>query len=420
MNHSAAIFVFAGVCLAAPAQQPNPPAPPITTPAQSAPLPAQTQQQPQPTPEPLKTVLTDSTQPLNPPAPPPSIASQPSIATVSVEGVSLSGSLSVENGLAVIGNNGVVTSGDKATRLDLTRGGRLNLCSASKIHLSTDNTISGGGLMIAIDHGALEAHYLPGQYSNVILTPDLRVLISGPGETNLSLRVNNQGDTCVDNHGDHAPYVLASSLFEGGAFRVQPNQRVLFEHGSLGHVVDDEKDSCGCPSPAPIPAPTSIARVGMPGGTLHTSDQAPAPPPPAAKLTPAPVSTPAASSIAAQNPFPLAQSEGSQPPPPHSTAVAPPDEPHVQVTVPLVYNGETSENVGMPASSLSAPPSGSAPANNAACSDPLYPGVVCDSEAAVNQAMPKSENPPPDTAVAETPKAKKRSGFVRFLRKVFG
>jgi hypothetical protein len=333
--------------------------------------------------------------------------SSPSIATVSLEGVSLSGSLSVEDGRAVIGNNGAITAADRTARVNLTRGGFLNVCASTKIHLSTDITISGGGLMIAINRGALEAHYLPGQYSDVLLTPDMRILVAGPGQANLSLRVNDQGDTCVDNHGDNGPYILASSLFEGGAYRVQPNQRVLFEHGSLQQVVDNEKEPCGCPPPPPPPAPTSIARVGLPGGTLHSSDESPTPPPPNA------------TNAAAQNPFPLAESEGLQPPPPSPNT---PGEAHAQVTAPLVYNGETSINVGMPASSLSTT------APNAACGDPLYPGVVCDSEGQTDNSPPETDQtkspasagPEASVTPVTEPKPKKKSSFAHFLRKVFG
>ncbi len=65
----------------------------------------------------------------------------------------------------------------------------------------------------------------------------------------MSVRVSAKGDTCVDNHGENAPYVTVSSLFDGGVYRVQPNQRVLFEHGSLRDVVDNEQEPCGCPAP---------------------------------------------------------------------------------------------------------------------------------------------------------------------------
>jgi hypothetical protein len=393
MKPLATILALATACFAASAQQPNPPAQPVPA---TQDQPAQTQPAPQPNGS-LSTVLNEAAQPLVLPPTAPN-----SIATVALEGVSLSGSLSVENGLAFIGNNGAITAGDHTARVSLTRGGRLNVCASTKIHLSTDNTISGGGLMIALDRGALEARYLPGPYSDVILTPDLRILISGPGQTDLSLRVSNQGDTCIDNHGDHAPYVVASSLFEGGAYRVQPNQRVLFNRGSLQQVVDNETESCGCPPPEPVPTPTTIVGVGAPGATLRSETQSTPPP------------SPDQTSTAAQNPFPTAESEGLKPPPSPTTPVVPAGQVHTQITVPLIYNGETAENAGMPTSSLS----------DAACQDPLFPGVVCDSSAAANRPAPQSGQAS-QTAAGQpaeenaTPR-KKRSGFVRFLRKVFG
>jgi hypothetical protein len=225
----------------------------------------------------------------------------------------------VSNGRATIGNDGAVTAGDKAADVALSRGGNLKVCATTRIHLSTDKTTPGGALMIALDRGALEAHYTPGQYSDVLLTPDLRLLISAPGQANLSIRVNGQGDTCVDNHGDAAPYVLASSLFEGGAYRIQPNQRVLFEHGSLRDVVDNEQDPCGCPPSQPV-QPLSVASAGKTGAN---------PAQPGQKV----------SSTAEQNPFPLAESEGLQPAPPlPSTPAVPVGQAHIEVSAPIVYD----------------------------------------------------------------------------------
>ncbi len=413
MKPLTAILPLVAACLAASAQQPNPPAqaPPASQdqsaqPASVQPSPAPTQPAQESDPS-LNRILKETAQPgassaATPAAP---VTAQTSLATVALEGVALSGTLSVDNGLAFIGNNGTITAADHTARVRLTRGGSLNVCASTRVHLSTDNTVSGGGLMIALDHGALEAHYLPGQYSDVILTPDMRILISAPGQADLSIRVSNQGDTCIDNHGDHAPYVLASSLFEGGAFRVQPNQRVLFGHGSLEQVVDNEKDLCGCPLPAPIPTPTTIVGVGAPGGTLRSETQ-PTPPP-------APDQTP----TAAQNPFPLTQSEGLKPPPQPTTPGVPAGQADAQITVPLVYNGEAH------ASSLSSPSENSEalPDSNAACQDPLFPGVVCDSDTAVNQATPQPNHPTEASSAPDSLSTKKKhSGFVRFLRKIFG
>lgn len=242
-------------------------------------------------------------------SPPRNQPKQPaSLAIVSLDGVAVSGSLSVAGGRAVIGNNGTITAGATAAQVQLTRGGSLNVCATTKVHLTADTSSPGGALMIALDRGAFEAHYTAGEYSDVILTPDLRILVSPPGVVDLSLRVNQQGDTCVDNRGGNAPYVLATNLFSGGAYRVQPNQRVLFEHGSLNEVVDNEPEPCGCPPPTP---PVTVAGASGRNGN----------------------------SAAARNPFPLAQSEGLAPPPaPPTKAAVPPGQIETEVQAPLSYD----------------------------------------------------------------------------------
>jgi len=105
--------------------------------------------------------------------------------------------------------------------------------------------------MMALDHGAVEMSFATSRNADILLTPDFRILISGPGAAEVKVRLGQHGDTCVDNAGANAPYVLVSSVFDGGAYRVQPGQRVMFEHGSLHEVVDREKEPCGCPPAAP-------------------------------------------------------------------------------------------------------------------------------------------------------------------------
>jgi hypothetical protein len=254
--------------------------------------------------------------------PPRNRPTQPaSLATVALDGVAVSGSLSVSDGRAVIGNNGTIAAGAAAAHVQLTRGGSLNVCATTKVHLTSDTSSPGGALMIALDRGAFEAHYTAGEYSDVILTPDLRILVSPPGDVDLSLRVNRQGDTCVDNHGVNAPYVLATNLFSGGAYRVQPNQRVLFEHGSLNEVVDSEPEPCGCPPPTP---PVTVAGSSAKNGKT----------------------------VAERNPFPLAQSEGLAPPPaaPMIPAV-PPGQVETEVQAPLAYNSAHPDLPPAPANS---------------------------------------------------------------------
>ena len=191
----------------------------------------------------------------------PLLAAQQPIGRTSATEVQVSGAVDISHGETLLGNGSEITAGDQAVKITLERGGSLRLCSTSSVHLSKDRSIAdpaSSALMMALDRGAIEANYAVGTYSDVLLTPDLRILISGPGEADLRIRVNPKGDTCVDNHGANAPYVTVTSQLEGGAYRVLPDQRVNFQHGSLREVVDHEPEPCGCPA---VPV-TSVASAG--------------------------------------------------------------------------------------------------------------------------------------------------------------
>lgn len=280
------------------------------------------------------------------------LAAQQPIGRTSATEVQVSGAVDISHGETRLGNGSEITAGDQAVKITLERGGSLRLCSTSSVHLSKDRSIAdpaSSALMIALDRGAIEANYAVGTYSDVLLTPDLRILISGPGEADFRIRVNPKGDTCVDNHGANAPYVTVTSQLEGGAYRVLPDQRVNFQHGSLREVVDHEPEPCGCPA---VPV-TSVASTGTTTGN-------PAPPG-------RPVGGP--SSTASDTAFPIAESEGlAAPPAPGAVPVVPAGETHAQVTVPLTYNGENPAPAPPAPASVgpSAPASPSAASSSAA------------------------------------------------------
>jgi hypothetical protein len=169
------------------------------------------------------------------------------------------GALQISNGTAFITTSGTVTSGTVTTNVVLPHRGVLRVCASTAVHLSADSSVPVGekpGLMMALERGAVEASFATGRNSDVLLTPDFRILIGGPGAADVKVRLGQHGDTCVDNAGANAgadaAYVVVSSVFDGGAYRVQSGQRVMFQHGSLQEVVDHEKEPCGCP-PAPRP-----------------------------------------------------------------------------------------------------------------------------------------------------------------------
>jgi hypothetical protein len=196
----------------------------------------------------------------------------------------VTGALQVANGRAMIATNGAITSGSSTTEVTLPHRGVLRVCSATTVKLASDASVPKDevpGLMMVMDHGALEASFATGRNSDVLLTPDFRILIGGPGSADVKVRLGQHGDTCVDNAGANAPYVLVTSVFDGGIYRVQPGQRVMFQHGSVYAVVDQEKESCGCPA-APRPNSndfpeaqsagfTPLAPVGPVGTVPHNA-----------------------------------------------------------------------------------------------------------------------------------------------------
>jgi len=320
------------------------------------------------------------------PAPSPYIASTRA-QMLQAAGVQISGDVHVANGDLQLGNGSTITAGNDTVPISLSRGGELKLCATTSVHLARDRSIQAAdasGLMLGLDRGAIEAHYETSKYSDVLMTPDLRILISGPGEADLAIRVSSQGDTCIDNRGPSAPYITVTSQLEGGLYRVHPGQHVSFQHGSLREVVDTEQEPCGCPAPVSVADAGTSAPVGAAPG--H------------------PVGGP--SSTPADTAFPLAVSEGlAKPPMPSTTPVAAPGEVHAQVAVPFRYNGnlptvsDTTGTGGAPNADVAAipPPSPSAPApspSNMPESQPSAPPPG---------STPAPVAPPVQTAIARAP-----------------
>ena len=235
-------------------------------------------------------------------------------------GAKVTGDLEVSEGKAIIASSGEITSGSETTAVTLPRIAErfafAHPLPSSLLPIPLSQPAKFPGLMMAMDHGAVEASFATGRNADILLTPDFRILIGGPGAVEVKVRLGEHGDTCVDNPGADAPYVLVSSVLDGGAYRVQPGQRVMFQHGSLREVVDQEKEPCGCPAPQPI--------------------------------------------ATAGNEFPLAQSEGLAPLPKLAQGVTPPATgTPAQPTPPLVYAapGKDSDHAPQPRSEAQPPES---------------------------------------------------------------
>jgi hypothetical protein len=172
----------------------------------------------------------------------------------------VTGALQVTSGKAIIAASGSIASGDRTTEVVLPHRGLLRVCAATIVKIAADASASAGqtpGLLLAVDHGAVEMSFATPRSDDTLLTPYFRITLSGSGSSEVKIRMGSDGDTCVDNAvapasnasapPANAPYVVVTSVFDSGLYRVEPGQRVMFQHGSLHEVVDNEKEPCGCP-----------------------------------------------------------------------------------------------------------------------------------------------------------------------------
>lgn len=189
--------------------------------------------------------------------------STPPVAIVPVDksipgaALTVEGPMQAWNGRAYLTGSGSITAGAATAEVTLPYRGTLHVCASSTVKLASDASTPAGevpGLLIALDRGAVEMSFAAStareKNADTLQTPYFRILISGANPADVKVRLGEHGDTCVDNAGANAPYVVVSSVFDGGLYRVQPGQRVMFEHGSLQSVVDQEKEPCGCPPAA--------------------------------------------------------------------------------------------------------------------------------------------------------------------------
>jgi hypothetical protein len=269
------------------------------------------------------------------------MAQQP-IGNVGVQDATVSGALEVTGGRAVLVGSSAITAKDHTAEVALTRGGTVRVCSTSALHVASGKAATEvQPLMLALDRGAIEIQMVA-MASDVVLTPDLRFAVNGSGPLDLRLRVGRNGDTCVENRGQNAPILQIADQFGEASYDLHAGQHVLFEHGSLKEVVDNESSPCGCP-PEPV---MSVADAVI---------SSPASAGPGATIT--------AKQAEEQHPFPAAVSQGLAPTSPDPAAPA--GAVHTQVAATLSYGANAS-----PDSTASAPASssGSASGNSAASS----------------------------------------------------
>ena len=308
------------------------------------------------------------------------IRAQQSIGDVYASDAAVKGDVRQTSSGLEVGNGSVVTAGEHSATLRLARGGQVRICPGT--NLTVNKSPNGQELMFAMSAGSLEGNYPLSATADAVLTPDFRILISGPAKVDLSITANANGDACVRSRGDDS-YVIVSELMGNDFYRIQPNEQVLFR---AGHVKDPEINGatpCGCPAPPPV-------------------ERAEAAPPPPLPSTPQP-STPqqnAAALAAVRNEPAVAAAANA--------AAALPPQPQgrlqVEVDAPMIYSG------------TGAPPDVTATLARVHIEHLPWPETPAVAPVApVTQEAPKTKPQP-----ASTEKTEKKGFFHRLVKVIFG
>ena len=235
------------------------------------------------------------------------VAEAQKVGEVQATDAMVQGSVTLASDTLSIGNGSAIKAGDHAAKIRLARGGELRVCPGTS--LSVNSSADGNELMLGMSTGAIEGDYPLPASADSVMTPDFRIVVSGPGHARISVTSNARGDTCVRSLGEGS-YVVVTELMGNQTYRVKENEQVFFPGAQIDKATSDLPMRCGCPAPE----------------TVKRAENEPAKAQP--KKEPESVSSVAVTS------------EPSRPDPEAPLPAAKPGQVNVQVDAPFVFHGD--------------------------------------------------------------------------------
>lgn len=201
----------------------------------------------------------------------PAASAQTSVGQIFSSEATVEGSVQLAAGGARVMSGSSVSAGDDTALLKLDRGGDLRVCPHTTVSVSTSS--SGRDLMIGMSTGAVEARYALAASADIIMTPDFRILLPGPGMFDFAIGADPNGAMCVRAMPNNSASLIVTELMGDGTYQVKPDEQVVFNDGRVDSPGHDAQ-SCGCPA-----APTVLQAAKPPLPPLPETTHSVAPPP---------------------------------------------------------------------------------------------------------------------------------------------